>query len=166
MKLFLQALMAIVVGLLLLACKKATPPPVQFLEVRFDNTNHAEYESNRTRMREFLWNSWKNRQPARLLKVGVSKEGKRSDTTYEIKEVGSTILTQVSFTHYRYGYNGQVIPKNDGGYDIYTIERVQPNNPYMDLNSKVDVVPLNKDLPSSEYCLRFKGWGGTVEGFL
>ncbi len=51
-------------------------------------------------------------------------------------------------------------------YDIYTVERVQPNNPYsLNANSKVEVLPENATLSGSDYCLRFKGWGNDVFSF-
>lgn len=66
----------------------------------------------------------------------------------------------------RYGYQGQVFWHEDAKYDVYTIERVQPNNPYLlTVNSKVEILPENANLSASEYCLRFKGWGNEVVSF-
>ncbi|MGE5114624.1 MAG: hypothetical protein ACM3JB_27505 [Acidobacteriaceae bacterium] len=148
------------------ACGKPHSVPVDTLEVRFDNTNRSEYLANRVRLRNFIWTHWNQRLPARLTRIAISKEGKRADTIFEIKAVGSSTLMQVRHIRYRYGYAGQVIPKEEAEYEVYKVERVLPCDPFMELNSEVKVLRSGENIPASEFCLRLKGWGDQVEGFL
>jgi hypothetical protein len=72
---------------------------------------------------------------------------------------GNTFMLRVSFERDHIGYQGQVITKSDGGYEAYTIERVQSENPFgVGVESKITVLPDNASSPP-KFSLRFKGWG-------
>lgn len=118
-------------------------------------------------MREFLWNHWRDRKCAKLVLKSISKEGKETDSHFEIKLLPSATLAMVvTINRARYGYQGQVHWQEDAKYDVYTVERVQSNNPYLlNPNSKVEVLSRNSELPGSDWCLRFKGWGNEVVSF-
>jgi len=118
-------------------------------------------------MREFLWSHWHERKCATLLLKSISKEGKETDANYDIKLLpAATLVMVVTINRARYAYQGQVFWHETDKYDIYTVERVQPNNPYaLNANSKVEVLPENATLSGSDYCLRFKGWGNDVLSF-
>ncbi len=138
------------------------------LEIRFDNsTGMTQGRLNMAKMREFLWSHWRARTCAKLLFEGFSKEGKETDDLFEIKLLPATTLVMVVTTNRAsYGYQGQVLWHEVAKYDVYTVERVQPNNiQWPNLNSKVEVLPADADLSGADYRLRFKGWGDQVESF-
>ena|SRR5438477_672395 len=137
------------------------------LDVRLDNViGMSERQIRQAKMREFLWNNWHQRQCATLHLKSISKEGKETDTDYEIRPLSTTLAMVVTINRARYGYQGQVLWHQDGKYDVYWVERVTPNNPYLlHPNSKVEVIADNAALSGSEYCLRFTGWGHEVLSF-
>jgi hypothetical protein len=127
----------------------------------------TQRQAKQAEMREFIWNHWRERKCATLLLKSISKEGKETDSNFAIKLIpGGSLALVVTIKGARYGYQGQVFWHQDGKYDVYTVERVQPNNPYvLNANSKVEVLPENANLLGSDYCLRFKGWGNEVVSF-
>jgi hypothetical protein len=155
------------ITLTLIACAKRPVPQPPTLEVRLDNLNVAEHEHKRSEMRIFLWEHWRSRQPAVLLLTSISKEGKRADTRFEIKNTPpGPLLLQVTVTGYRYGYNGQAFANEKIAYDIYTVERVLPDNCFLlRTDSIVEVLPENSNHPAGDYCLRLMGWGDRVESY-
>jgi hypothetical protein len=150
-------------------CVKRATEPAPTMRVRFDNETPLDARrSQRAAMRDYLWTHWRERRPAALVVTHISKEGKQTDSSYEIKFVPpTTFLLHVADTRYRYGYNGQVFKYEEAKHDIYTVERVLPSEPCpFDLNATVEVLPDNARLSGFDYCLRFTGWGDEIEGSL
>lgn len=167
MKIRARTVMTLVVLLALCGCRKKQEDCAK-LEVRRDRlTWITQGEMKQAEMREFLWNHWHNGRCATLLLKSISLEGKETDDIYEIKLLPAATLAMVVTTNRAsYGYQGQVFWHEIARYEAYTVERVQPNNPYLlNANSKVEILPDNAHLSGSEYCLRFKGWGNEVESF-
>jgi hypothetical protein len=76
---------------------------------------------------------------------------------------GNVLTLKVSFVRDRIGYQGQVIPKADGGYEAYTVDRVLSKNPRgVGEEAKVTVLSSDALVPPAKYWLRFKGWGDTL----
>ncbi|MBZ5599901.1 MAG: hypothetical protein LAN83_16435 [Acidobacteriia bacterium] len=126
----------------------------------------TERQFRQAQMREFLWKNWRERRCATLHLKSVSKEGKETDADYEIRPLPTTLMMVVTINHARYGYQGQVFWHQDGKYDVYSMERVRPNNLYLlNPNSKVEILADNATLSGSDYCLRFAGWGNEVLSF-
>jgi hypothetical protein len=123
-----------------------------------------EHNAKRAEMRQFLWNHWIQRKPGDLFLASVSKEGKTTDSEYRISRLsGDTLLLKATFVRDRTGYQGQVIPKDDGGYEAYTIDRVQSKNPFgVGAEAKVTVLPRNAGVPTEDYWLQIKGWNDTL----
>jgi hypothetical protein len=119
-------------------------------------------------MREFLWSHWRARTSAKLLATYISKEGKETDASFEIKLIPpSTLILQITDTRYRYGYNGQVFKHSQAEDDIYTVERVSPSQPCpSDVTARITVLPSSAALSGDDYCLRLIGWGNEVKSFL
>jgi len=137
------------------------------MDTRLDNVMGATERSLRqAQMREFIWNNWRERKSASLHLKSISKEGKETDADYEIRQLPMTLIMVVTINRAGYGHNGQVFWHQDGKYDVYTVERVRPNNPYLlNPNSNVEVLAQSAQLPGADYCLRFKGWGNDVLAF-
>jgi hypothetical protein len=153
---------------LLCGCERKRANCTTPMEIRLDNlTGVKQRRLKEADMREFIWKHWRERSCATLLLESVSKEGKETDSSFEIKLLPAGALAMVvTIKRASYGDRGQVSWHEDAKYDIYTIERVQPNNPYLlSLNSKVEILPENTSLLGSDYCLRFKGWGNEVVSF-
>ena len=115
-------------------------------------------------VRQFLWSHWTERRPANLFLTGVSREGKVTHSEYRISvSRGDTPLLQVRFVRDRAGYQGKVVPRDDGGYAACTMERVQSENPFgQDPETKITVLPRDAGVPPTKYWLRFKGWNDTL----
>jgi len=160
--------LALFLSLLSCGCERKRPDCATPLEIRLDNlTGAPQRHLKEAEMREFIWKHWRERSCATLVLESISKEGKETDSNFEIKPLPSGALAMaVTIKRARYGDQGQVSWHEDAKYDVYTVERVQPNNPYLlNLNSKVQVLPENASLSGSDYCLRFKGWGNEVVSF-
>jgi hypothetical protein len=160
--------LVLLVSLLLCGCERKRADCAASLEIRLDNViGMTQRHLREVEMREFLWSHWHERKCATLLLKSISKEGKEADANYEIKLLPATKLVMVlTVNRARYGYQGQVFWHEIAKYDVYTVERVQPNNPYsLNANSKVEVLPENANPSGSDYCLRFKGWGNEVLSF-
>jgi hypothetical protein len=152
-------------GLLLWGCQKKRSDCAASLEIRLDNDiGMTQRNLKEAQMRAFLWSHWREKKRATLLLKSISKEGKETDASYEIKVLpAATLVMVVTVNRARYGYLGQMFWNHAANYDVYTVERVQPPNPYqLSENSKVEILPDNATLP---YCLRFKGWDNEVESF-
>ena len=121
---------------------------------------HFRLTKGRTDLREFLWNHWIQRKPANLLLTADSKEGKVTHSEYKITLLpGNSLLLKVTFVRDRIGAQGQVIPKPDGGYEAYTVERVESENPFaVGPEAKVTLLRSDAAVPAAKYWLRFKGW--------
>ena len=161
------AILALFLSLLLSACDRKNADCSPTLETRLDNViGGTERQRREIQMREFLWNNWRERKCATLHLKSVSKEGKETDADYEIRSLPATLMMVVTINRARYGYQGQAFWHQDGKYDVYTIERVKPNNPYLlNPSSKVEVLPDSANLSGSDYCLRFTGWSNEVLSF-
>ena len=162
-----EAILALLLSLLLCACERKKVDCGTTLETRLDNViGGTERQRREIQMREFLWNNWRNRKCASLHLKSISREGKETDADYEIRPLSATLIMIVTINRARYGYQGQVFWRQDGKYDVYTIERVKPNNPYLlNPNSKVEVLHDSANLSGSDYCLRFTGWNNEVLSF-
>ena len=69
----------------------------------------------------------------------------------------------MAFVRDRIGAQGQVIPKPDGGYEAYTVERVESDNPFgVGPEAKVNLLPSDATVPAAKYWLRFKGWNDVL----
>ena len=161
------AILALLLSLLLSACDRKNADCGPTLETRLDNViGGTERQRREIQMREFLWNNWRERKCATLHLKSVSKEGKETDADYEIRSLPATLMMVVTINRARYGYQGQAFWHQDGKYDVYTIERVKPSNPYLlNPSSKVEVLPDSANLCGSDYCLRFTGWSNEVLSF-
>ena len=119
-------------------------------------------------MRQFLWSHWTDRRPANLFLTGVSKEGKVTHSEYRILvSRGDAPLLQVSFVRDRTGYQGKVIPRDDGGYEVCTMDRIESENPFgVSPEAKITALPRDAGVPPTKYWLRFKGWNDTLITYL
>jgi hypothetical protein len=154
--------------LLLCGCERKPAVCAARLQIRLDNlTEVTERPLKEAAMREFIWNHWREKKCATLLLGSISKEGKETDSSFEIKPLSAgTLAMVVTIKRASYGFQGQVFWHESDKYDVYAVERAKPNNPYsLSLNSKVEVLPENADLSGFDYCLRFKGWGNEVISF-
>jgi hypothetical protein len=137
------------------------------LTVKLDShTSRQERDAKQIEMREFLWNHWIRRKPATLPLTAVTKEGKAVHSDYRIVLLpGNTLMMKVTFVGDRYGYQGQVVPKAEGGYEAYKVDRVESGNP-LSVAPK-GKVPLSDDavVPASKYWLRFRGWNDVLITF-
>lgn len=165
----LGAVAILLVSLFLGVCHQPKQDGGTTLEVRLDNViGETERELRQAQMHEFIWRNWRGKKAATLHLKSVSKEGKKTDTDYEIRPVTGTLVMVVTINRARYGYNGQVFWHQDGKYDVYTIERVRPNKPeWLSLSpsSKVELLPESASLSGSDYCLRLTGWGNDLLSF-
>src|SRR6266516_884745 len=154
------AILMLLLSLSLCACERKGKDCGTTLEVPLDNVDGmTERQLRQVQMREFLWNNWRERKCATLHLKSTSKEGKETDADYEIRPLPTTLIMVVTINRARYGYKGQVFWHQDGKYDVYTLERVWPNNPYLlNPNSKVEVLLESAHMSGSDYCLRFSGW--------
>jgi hypothetical protein len=122
------------------------------LAVKLDShTSRQERDAKQTEMREFLWNHWSQRKPATLALTAMSKEGKAVHSEYRIILLrGNTLMMKVSFVADRYGYQGQVIPKAQAGYEVYKVDRVKSDPP--GAKAKLTPLPDNAVVPPTKYC--------------
>jgi len=153
---------ALIVTLVLVAIASCqSPSGTDVLTITLDNVIGWQERRTRTNeMREFLWTHWIQRKPASLMLTAVSKEGKVSHSEYKITLLpGNSLLLKVTFVRDRIGAQGQVIPKPDGGYEAYTVERVDSDNPFgVGPEAKVTVLRSDAAVPAAKYWLRLKGW--------
>ena len=160
--------LTLLLSLLLCGCERKAADCAAPLETRIDNlAGMAERQLKQAEMREFLWSHWRGKQCATLLLEAISKEGMETDSSFEIKvlPVGTTVMV-VTIKRATYGYQEQVFWHEVAKDEIYTVERVQPSNPYLlNEDSKVAVLPDSSNLSGSDYCLRFKGWGNELVSF-
>jgi len=148
----------------LLSCQTKDTPQSDTLTVKLDNSVRMEERRARmAEMREFLWRHWINRSSAILFLTSVSKEGKTTHSEYRVLLIpGNSHMLKVAFVRDRIGYQGQVIPKPDGGYEAYTVDRILSKNPYgIAADAKITVLPSDAVAYSTNYWLRFKGWNDT-----
>ncbi|HSZ61738.1 MAG TPA: hypothetical protein VK828_08060 [Terriglobales bacterium] len=160
--LFRASLIGIILVLVAMAWSQS---PTDVLTVKLDNVIGMEERRTKTNeMREFLWNHWIQRKPASLMLTAVSKEGKVTHSKYKITSLpGNSVLLKVTFVRDRIGAQGQVIPKPDGGYEAYTVERVESENPFgSGPEAKVTLLRSYAAVPSAKYWLRFKGWNDVL----
>jgi hypothetical protein len=159
-----QVCIVVAVVVSFLSCKTRRAE-ADLLTIKLDNfTGMEEHNAKWVEMRAFLWNHWAERKPASLFLTTVSKEGKTTHAEYKIAVLpGNSLILRVSFVRDRIGYQGQVIPKSEDGYEAYTVERVESENPFgVGPESKVSVLPSNTAVPPTKYWLRFKGWGDAL----
>ena len=160
---FRSALIASLVLVALASCRSQSESDV--LTVKLDNVISMQERRTKTNeMREFLWNHWAQRKPASLMLTAVSKEGKVTHSEYKITLLpGNSLLLKVTFVRDRVGAQGQVIPKADGGYEAYTIERVESENPFgVGPEAKVTLLRSDAAVPAAKYWLRLKGWNDAL----
>jgi len=63
----------------------------------------------------------------------------------------------------RTGYQGKVIPRDDGGYEVCTMDGIQSENPFSQgPEAKITVLPRDAGVSPTKYWLRFKGWNDTL----
>ena len=153
---FRWTLMITVVIATLASCKSQAGSDA--LTVKLDShTSRQECDAKQIEMRQFLWNHWSQRKPATLALTAVSKEGKAVHSEYRIVLLPSnTLMMKVSFVADRYGHQGQVIPKAQGGYEVYKVDRVKSDPP--GVKAKLTPLPDNTVVPPTKYWLRFRGW--------
>jgi hypothetical protein len=156
--------MASVIMATLLFCEIAIAQTDE-LTIKLDNlTRTNERDAKQAEMREFLWKHWIEKKPATVFFTAVSKEGKITHSQYRIWVLpGGKLMLKATFVRDRTGYQGQVIPKRDSGFEAYTIERVQSENPFgVGPEAKVTALPRDATVPRDKYWLRLKGWGDTL----
>ena len=165
----LGAVAILLMPLFICACERKTHDCGTPLEVRLDNLiGTTERQLRQAQMHEFIWKNWLENRCATLHVKSISKEGKETDTDFEIRPLPSTPIMVVTINRARYGDQGQVYWHQDSKYDVYTLERVKPNMPeWLGLNpgSKVEVLLQSDNLSGTDYCLRFTGWGNEVLSF-
>ncbi len=163
----LRACILILFVAILASCEKRGADEADTLAVRADNViPHEQQRANGLKMKEFLWNHWSQRRPATLLLTSVTKEGSKYRSEYKIIILpGNTLVLKVAIIHDRIGAQGQVIPKLEGGYEAYTVERVQSDSPIIGPESKVTVLRNDAVVAPENYRLRFRGWGGDVVAY-
>ncbi len=156
-------LVAVVSVLLLLcSCEGASQDCKEVLAVKLGNTNTTAERKNRTdEMREFLWTHWHDRTCGTLLFTAVSKEGKTSHSEFRITLIKpSTMMLKMTVVRDRVGNGGVIIPRLDGGFEAYMVERIVTESPYSDWKNRATVLRDDQAVPSSQYWLRFKDWEG------
>jgi hypothetical protein len=161
--LFRSALIATLALVALASCQ--SPSGTDVLTVELDNViSLQERRTKRNEMREFLWNHWIQRKPASLMLTAVSKEGKVTHSEYRITLLpGNSLLLKVTFVRDRVGAEGQVTPRPDGGYEAYTVERVESDNPFgIGPQARVTLLRSDAAVPAAKYWLRFKGWNDVL----
>lgn len=165
----LRAAVILVVPVFFCSCETQNQVRPAALEVRLDYViGMKERQLRQAQMREFIWNNWCARKSATLHLKFVSKEGKETDADYEIRPLLGTIIMVVTINRARYGYQGQVFWHQDRKYDVFTVERVKPNEPewlMQNPGSKLESVPEGANLSGADYCLRLIGWGNAVLSF-
>jgi hypothetical protein len=160
---FRSALIATLVLVALASCQ--SPSGTDVLTAKLDNAISMQERRTKTNeMREFLWNHWIQKKPASLMLTAVSKEGKLTHSEYKITLLsGNSLVLKVTFVRDRIGAQGQVIPKPDGGYEAYTVERVKSDNPFgVGPEAKVTLLRSDAAVPAAKFWLRFKGWNDVL----
>lgn len=156
------------VGLMLLlllpACHRKGSDRTDAVDFRLDNLTRAEERHKKeAEMREFLWVHWHQKKSGTLNLTAISKEGKASHLRYRITLIPpSTMMLKLTVVRDRYGYQGQVIPRDDpgAGFEAYTVERIVSENPAADWKSLAPVLQEDAAADPSKYWLRFKDWEG------
>ena len=138
------------------------------LVVKLDNSTEMKERRARTaEMRELLWNHWIKYREAKLLIEGVTKEGQETQSEYKIELLaGNVRVLRVSFKQGEHWISGVRIPKSDGGYQAYTLERVLSKNPH-GIGTEANVTLLAPDAatPPTGYWLRIKHLDGKMDYF-
>jgi hypothetical protein len=141
------------------------PQQIDTLTIKLDNLSGMKQRQTKSaEMRQFIWEHWIQRRSSSLFLTTVSKEGETSHAEYKIVLLsGNTLILKVTVVRDRIGYQGRVMPKSDGGYEAYTVERVLSKNPYgVGTEAQVTVLPSDAEVPATGYWLRFKGWGDAL----
>ena len=151
----------------LASCEKRGADEADTLAVTADNViPYEQKRANGLKMKEFLWDHWLQRRPATLLLTSFNKEGRKYRSEYKIIILpGNTLVLKVAIIHDRIGAQGQVIPKLEGGFEAYTVERIQSDIAIIGPESKVTVLRTDAVAMPENYRLRFKGWDGEVVGY-
>jgi len=160
-----NTVLALAILLLLLCGCKRKQEGCDTAELRFDNLiGMTQARLQEAEIRESLWSHWRTRKCGKLLTKWISKEGKETDVLYEVKLLpASTLVMVITTNRASYGYQGQVFWHEVSKDDVYSVERIRPDNSCsLNTNSKVEVLPENVILSGAEYCLRFRGWGNEV----
>jgi hypothetical protein len=159
-----RACIFIVVTAVLVSCQTKRAAQIDVLTVKLDNLIGMEQRRAKwIEMRGFLWAHWAERKPANLFLTTVSKEGRTTHAEYRIALLSGVLMLKVTFVRDRIGYQGQVIPKPEGGYDAYTVERVLSKNPHgVGEDARVTVLAGDALVSPADYWLRFKGWGNAL----
>ena len=118
-------------------------------------------------MREFLWNHWAESREATLHFTNVSKEGQATKSEFKIVILGSgTRVLRVTFKREEHWISGVKIPKSDGGYEAYTLERVLSKNPHgIGTEANVTLLPPDAVTRPTDYWLRIKELNGKMGYF-
>ena len=150
------------------SCQTKDPVQGDALTVNRDNsTEMKERRAQTAEMRGFLWTHWIRHREAKLLIAEVTKEGQSTQSEYKIAILaGDVRVLRVTFKRGEHRISGIRIPRSEGGYDAYALERVVSKNPH-GIGEEANVTPVSEDatMPSTDYWLRIKESDGKVYYF-
>jgi hypothetical protein len=142
--------------------------------VRFKLDSHSREATSKLALaRDFLWQQWRSKKCGEVSLTSWSREGARTDSNYKIEvlQPNTVVLTVAMHTYDdasapvdgfavpASGYIPRVTPESRS-YRVYTIERVQLDVPF--IVEKAKSIPDSKQVPPSNYHLRFRGKDGRV----
>jgi hypothetical protein len=165
----LRGFILILFATIFVSCEKQAATQADILVVKLGNdTPYEQRHAKPGEMREFVWKHWIERKQCSLRLTTVTKEGSTNHAEYKVVVLpANTIMLKVTFIHDRIGYQGQVIPKPNEGYEAYTVERVQSDSPdNIGPEAKITVLHSDAVVSPADYRLRFKGWNGDLIAYL
>jgi hypothetical protein len=117
-----------------------------------------ERRAKTAEMRQFLWSHWVNHREAKLRISDDTKEGQAVQFEYKIAILaGDVRVLRVTLKREELWISGVRIPKSDGGYEAYTLDRVLSKNPHgIGSEANVALLPLDAATPPKDYWLRIK----------
>jgi len=135
------------------------------LTVKLNNSmGMEEHRARMADMRQFLWTHWIKQSEAKLIFTDVSKEGVTTQPEYAIvTPAGGVLMLRAAFAREEHWISGHKIPKSDGGYEAYTIERILSKNP-RGIGKESNITRLSPDAvtPPTDYWLLIKGSDGKI----
>ena len=138
------------------------------LVIKLDNSmGMKEHLARTAEMREFLWSHWAKHREASLYFTNVSKEGQGIQSEFRIVILASgTRVLRVTSEREEHWISGVRIPKSEGGYEAYILERVSSKNPHgIGAEANVTLLPLDAVAPPTDYWLRIKDLNGKTGYF-
>ena len=93
----------------------------------------------------------------------MTKEGKAVHSEYRIVLLpGNNLMMKATFVEDRYGYQRPGVPKAEGGYEAYKVDRVESGKPLTVAPKGKVPLPDDAVVPATKYWLRFRGWNNVL----